>query len=112
MSIFEYGGYLLEWSPSTVFVLRYVIEGIKKLPKYYGKNPELWMLTIPNFENIRQYMNLHWGLVALKQKQISMALSLALPAGFSPQAWQLFLEATASRKQPKENTNLRKKVLI
>ncbi len=57
-------------------------------------------------------MNLHWGMVALKQKQLSTALNMFLPAAFSPPAWQLFLEATASRKQPKENTNLRKQVLI
>ncbi|MGB3513461.1 MAG: glycosyltransferase family 2 protein [Microcoleaceae cyanobacterium] len=67
---------------------------------------------IPNIENIRQYMNLHWGLVALKQKQFSTVLSLTLPVAFSPKAWQLFLEATASRKQPKENANLQKKFLI
>lgn len=67
---------------------------------------------IPNIENIRQYMNLHWGLVALKQKQLLTALNMLLPAAFSPQAWQLFLEATASRKQPKENPNVRKQVLI
>lgn len=67
---------------------------------------------IPSIENIRQYMNLHWGMVALKQKQFSTVINLTLPAAFSLKAWQLFLEATASRKQPQENVNVRKEVLI
>ncbi|MDJ0553232.1 MAG: glycosyltransferase family 2 protein [Microcoleaceae cyanobacterium MO_207.B10] len=80
--------------------------------KIHARVNEKHQDKIPNIENIRQYMNLHWGMVALKQKQISTAINLTLPAAFSPKAWQLFLEATASRKQPKENENVRKEVLI
>ena len=46
LSIFEYGGYMAEWRPEIVFVLRYVINEMKKLPEYKEKHPELWMIEI------------------------------------------------------------------
>ncbi|NEP16552.1 MAG: glycosyltransferase [Leptolyngbya sp. SIO4C1] len=53
----------------------------------------------PNLSTIRQYLHLHWMLVALKQKQLPAALQLAFPAVFSPQAWQLLQQAVRFRKQ-------------
>lgn len=44
---------------------------------------------LPSLDTIQTYLRLHWGLVALKQKQFSTAFSLLFPALFSPRAWQL-----------------------
>lgn len=54
---------------------------------------------LPTLNAIRQYLSLHWMLVALKQKQLSSALSFGLPAIFSPQAWQLLQQAVSFRQQ-------------
>ncbi len=44
---------------------------------------------LPSLDTIQIYLRLHWGLVALKQKQLSTAFSLLFPALFFPRAWQL-----------------------
>ena len=54
--------------------------------------------TIPSIEKIRQYVKLHWGLVALKQKKAIAGLQLAGSALVSPGAWQLLLNARFSRE--------------
>ncbi|MGF1522963.1 MAG: glycosyltransferase family 2 protein [Leptolyngbyaceae cyanobacterium] len=54
---------------------------------------------IPSLQTMRDYLNLHWGLVALKQKKWGTAATLCFPATFSPQAWQLLRQARAMRKQ-------------
>jgi glycosyltransferase involved in cell wall biosynthesis len=54
---------------------------------------------IPTFNTIRKYLHLHWMLVALKQKQLATALSLAFPAVLSPRAWQLLQQAIKFRQQ-------------
>ena len=46
---------------------------------------------LPSLPQIQAYLHLHWGLVALKQKQLSTALTLLFPAILSPIAWQLLL---------------------
>ncbi|MEA5465690.1 glycosyltransferase family 2 protein [Leptothoe sp. PORK10 BA2] len=60
-------------------------------PKHQNKLPQL--------QDIRQYLSLHWMIVALKQKQLSTALSFGLPAIFFPKAWQLLQQAIRFRKQ-------------
>lgn len=54
---------------------------------------------LPTLNTIRQYLSLHWMLVALKQKQFSSALHFGLPAIFSLPAWQLLQQAIRFRKQ-------------
>lgn len=54
---------------------------------------------LPNLKTIRQYLSLHWMIVALKQKQFPSALSFGIPAIFSPQAWRLLRQAINFRKQ-------------
>lgn len=54
---------------------------------------------LPTLKAIRQYLSLHWMVVALKQKQLASALSLGLPAAFSPKAWRLLLQAVKFRQQ-------------
>jgi glycosyltransferase involved in cell wall biosynthesis len=60
---------------------------------------EKYRTVLPSLATIRQYLHLHWMLVALKQKQISTAFGLALPAAFSIGAWQLLQQAINFRKQ-------------
>ncbi len=54
---------------------------------------------LPTLKAIRQYLSLHWMIVALKQKQFPSALSFGIPAIFSPKAWQLLQQAVNFRKQ-------------
>lgn len=80
--------------------------------KIYTKVHKKYCNLIPNIEDIRQYINLHWGLVALKQKQLLTAINILLPAVFSLKAWQILLGVTIAKKLKKDYTNLRKKILI
>ncbi len=80
--------------------------------KIYARVNKKYNDLIPDIGNIRRYMNLHWGMVAIKHKQFLTALNLLLPAAFYPQAWQLFLEVIISHKQQNKNANLRKQILI
>ena len=59
-------------------------------PKYREQAPSLKVM--------RNYLNLHWGLVALKQRKWGIATALCFPATFSPQAWQLLRQARAMRR--------------
>lgn len=68
--------------------------------------------NIPAFEDIRDYLKLHWGLVALKQRNITSGLTMAAPAVVSPSAWRLLLQAVTSRRSDRQNPNLHKLVLI
>lgn len=63
--------------------------------------------AIPSLEAVRQYVKLHWGLVALKQKKAIAGLKLAGSALVSPGAWQLLLNARFSA----EPTNIVKEPL-
>ncbi|WP_215618346.1 glycosyltransferase family 2 protein [Leptothoe kymatousa] len=54
---------------------------------------------LPTLQTIRQYLSLHWMIVALKQKQLASALRFSLPAMFSPRAWLLLQKAVNFRKQ-------------
>jgi len=67
---------------------------------------------IPEMQDIRDYLKLHWSLVAAKQKQLKNALQMAFTAAFSPTAWKLLIAAARSRKQQSENDNLPKLELI
>lgn len=68
--------------------------------------------AIPEIQAIRQYLYLHWSLVALKQKKFGDILKIAFPAVLSPAAWKLLMEAISSRKKQGENSDVRKIVLI
>ena len=46
---------------------------------------------LPSLNNVYKYLHLHWGLIALKQKQFSTSLTLLFPALFSLPAWRLLL---------------------
>lgn len=67
---------------------------------------------IPNFESIKNYLKLHWALVALKQKNIKSILEILDFGILSPVAWWLLLQALLSRKASLYNTKIRKIILI
>jgi glycosyltransferase involved in cell wall biosynthesis len=56
---------------------------------------------LPEINNIRDYLKLHWGLVALKKAQFTKAAQLSSSAMFSSSAWQLLMTTVASRQLQK-----------
>jgi glycosyltransferase involved in cell wall biosynthesis len=79
--------------------------------KIYPLVSEKHQASIPSLSAIQDYLKLHWGLVALKQKKLWMALKLATPAIFSPAAWSILARAITARKQPTKAKEVRKLVL-
>ncbi len=68
--------------------------------------------NIPDIEDIRNYLKLHWSLVALKQKNISGLLKMIDTSVLSWNAWRLLLTAALSRQSNQPSYNIRKFVLI
>jgi glycosyltransferase involved in cell wall biosynthesis len=56
---------------------------------------------LPEINNIRDYLKLHWGLVALKKAQLTQAAQLSSSALFSSSAWKLLMTTVASRQLQK-----------
>ncbi len=52
---------------------------------------------LPTLRAINQYLHLHWGIVALKQKRLLSGLNMGFPAVLSPPAWQLLQQAIRTR---------------
>ncbi|MGD1860715.1 MAG: glycosyltransferase family 2 protein [Leptolyngbyaceae cyanobacterium] len=52
----------------------------------------------PKLKTIRQYVYLHWGLVALTKLRIATAWQLCFPVALYPQVWHLFLKLRLARK--------------
>ncbi|MGB3533444.1 MAG: glycosyltransferase family 2 protein [Microcoleaceae cyanobacterium] len=71
---------------------------------------------LPEINNIRGYLKLHWGLVALKKAQFSKAAELSSSAVFSSSAWKILMTSIASRQLQKfpdaYTTNLPNSTLI
>lgn len=76
--------------------------------RLYEKVSDRYRQHLPTLANIHAYLHLHWSLVALKQKQIATALSLAIPATFSPQAWSLLSQARRFRTLPNQAAPIEK----
>lgn len=66
---------------------------------------------IPKLENTKNYLILHWSIVALKQRQLKVFFSMVYPAIFSPMAWWMLLSAVVSRRLNRSNSRLQKLVL-
>ncbi|ERT08172.1 glycosyl transferase 2 family protein [Lyngbya aestuarii BL J] len=56
---------------------------------------------LPDLAQIRNYLRLHWGLVALKAAKINPAFKMASSAVLSQKAWKILLLSMATRNQPK-----------
>jgi GT2 family glycosyltransferase len=61
--------------------------------------PDLYQPRCPSAVILQRYLELHWGLVALKQHKWLAAFELGFPAILMPAAWQPYLEARRVRKQ-------------
>ncbi|MBD2310751.1 glycosyltransferase family 2 protein [Desertifilum sp. FACHB-1129] len=66
--------------------------------KIYALVSDRHRAKLPPFAEIEAYLNLHWGLVALKQKKLGTAAQFAFPAALSPQAWRLLWDARTAQK--------------
>jgi glycosyltransferase involved in cell wall biosynthesis len=68
--------------------------------------------TLPPLARVNAYLQLHWGLVALKQKRWAESWRLAFPALFSPLAWALLFKIRWLRSRYQSPSNLiRQKVI-
>ena len=72
--------------------------------RIYQRISSTYRDQVPSLTAIRSYIDLHWGLVALKQRKLGAALALSVPATFSPQAWQLLRQARAMRQKEFESS--------
>ena len=66
--------------------------------RIYARVGDQHQAHLPKLATIRQYLHLHWALVALKQKQPLVTAALGFPAMLSPQAWQLLQQAVRFKK--------------
>ncbi|MDZ8226418.1 glycosyltransferase family 2 protein [Nostoc sp. ChiVER01] len=80
--------------------------------KIYALVNEQHRSKIPHLQDIKNYLKLHWILVALKQKNIKSFLSMIDISIISPQSWKFLLSAVSSRRSQGNNSQIRKLVLI
>ncbi|WGV25080.1 glycosyltransferase family 2 protein [Halotia branconii] len=80
--------------------------------KIYALIAEKHRSHVPAFEDIKNYLKLHWILVALKQKNLQSFVSMLDKSLFSPFAWRLLVTAIFSRQSHTSNSPIRKCVLI
>lgn len=80
--------------------------------KIYALVNEKHRHKLPKLQHIREYVKLHWSLVAIKQRKLLDTAQIAFPASFSLAAWQLLGEATYSRKRSNQSVLIQKLVLI
>ncbi|HEY9762694.1 MAG TPA: glycosyltransferase family 2 protein [Trichocoleus sp.] len=70
---------------------------IKK--RIYERVNPAYQADLPPMQDIQNYLHLHWGFVALKQRQLGSALALMAPGMTSLKAWKLLKQARQSRSQ-------------
>ncbi len=108
-------GYRTIWSGAYNYrfsLQRRLATNILIKEKIYALVNEKHRDKLPMLQHIRDYVKLHWALVALKQGKLLDATQIAFPASFSPAAWQLLAEATYSRKRSNQSYLIQKSVLI
>ncbi len=72
--------------------------------KYHSK--------LPSLSDIKKYLQLHWCLVAVKQKNFNSLFLMFSLEIFHPMAWRLFLSAIIARSFPNKTSFIQKQVLI
>jgi glycosyltransferase involved in cell wall biosynthesis len=80
--------------------------------KIYAFIDEQHRSKVPLLQDIKNYLKLHWVLVALKQRNIKSFLLMVNPSILSLVAWRLLLTAVFSRRSQGQNSHIRKVVLI
>lgn len=67
-------------------------------------NPK-YRSTLPNFQDVRDYLQIHWGLVAIKQGKVLSSFNVLLPSLLSIRGWTLLVKAIVFRKNKRLNPN-------
>ncbi|GAB1544321.1 hypothetical protein NUACC21_69970 [Scytonema sp. NUACC21] len=80
--------------------------------KIYALVNEKYREDILPFEDIKNYLKLHWTIVALQSKNINSFMKIVEPCVLSWQAWRLLIDAFLTRRLKKYNSCIRKFVLI
>ena len=79
--------------------------------RIYSLVSQKYRSNIPQLQDIRDYLKLHWSLVALKQGKLFNAAQISFPAVLSPDAWKLLGE-TRRPFQSKNSSNLIPKLIL
>jgi len=79
--------------------------------KIYGLVHEQHRPHLPNFENIRNYLKLHWAIVALKQRNWQSLRLILDKTVFSLTSWRILWTTFLSRRSRYQDSRLRKLVL-
>lgn len=66
--------------------------------KIYPLVHEKYRKELPSLQEIHTFLNLYWGLIGLKQRQIGAGLKMMFPAVFSISAWQMLSRVISSRQ--------------
>ncbi|WP_026736580.1 glycosyltransferase family 2 protein [Fischerella sp. PCC 9605] len=80
--------------------------------KIYAFVDEKHRFHVPELEDIKNYLKLHWSIVAIKQRNFQNLINILFPSIFSWKAWQLLFNAALARRFTHHNTHIRKYVLI
>ena len=67
---------------------------------------------LPSLSQVDRYMRLHWGLIALRERDLRTASKLGYAAAWSPKAWQLLFNAQRFRRGDFEAVPVKRSVLI
>lgn len=80
--------------------------------KIYSQVSRKYRSDLPQIQDVRDYLKLHWSLAALKQGKLFNAAKISFPVLFSPGAWQLLRETRRSRQNNNSSDFIPKLVLI
>ena len=80
--------------------------------KIYALVHEKHRAAIPSFNDIRDYLKLHWSLVALAQVKVITTIRMLYPVMFSLGAWGLLCEDIYSRKSKQEFLCIFKEIIV
>ncbi|MBF2065689.1 MAG: glycosyltransferase family 2 protein [Calothrix sp. C42_A2020_038] len=80
--------------------------------KIYALVDVMHTKNIPKLEDMRNYLKLHWMLVALRNKNLRNFLKIVEPSILSARAWHLLVTAFLIRRWGHQNSRIRKYILI
>jgi glycosyltransferase involved in cell wall biosynthesis len=66
--------------------------------KIYPLVDPKYRATVPDLQAVRDYLRIHWGLVAIKQGKLFSSLKVILPSLLSIRGWNLLIQAILFRK--------------
>lgn len=66
--------------------------------KIYPLVDPKYRATVPDLQAVRDYLRIHWGLVAIKQGKLLSSLKVILPSLLSIRGWTLLVQAILFRK--------------